>query len=131
MSLPEDLPGASYPLSQQCELAFGLGSKPCPYMQRCSKLWCTGKAKGQTLCQTRHFPWADGTSCGDGSSCLKGACVERRSLSEHRVSGLGGGGRTPGPCPGDQPRHTLLCGRNCISLLLCASMALAAVLAPS
>ncbi|MBV97036.1 A disintegrin and metalloproteinase with thrombospondin motifs 15, partial [Eschrichtius robustus] len=49
VSLPEDLPGASYPLSQQCELAFGLGSKPCPYMQRCSKLWCTGKAKGQTL----------------------------------------------------------------------------------
>uniref|UniRef100_A0A8C5TGL9 ADAM metallopeptidase with thrombospondin type 1 motif 15 n=1 Tax=Malurus cyaneus samueli TaxID=2593467 RepID=A0A8C5TGL9_9PASS len=70
--LPEDLPGSSYSLNQQCELAFGVGSKPCPYMQYCAKLWCTGKARGQIVCQTRHFPWADGTACGDGRFCLKG-----------------------------------------------------------
>uniref|UniRef100_A0A8I3MRT7 ADAM metallopeptidase with thrombospondin type 1 motif 15 n=2 Tax=Canis lupus familiaris TaxID=9615 RepID=A0A8I3MRT7_CANLF len=88
ISLPEDLPGASYTLSQQCELAFGVGSKPCPYMQYCTKLWCTGKAKGQMVCQTRHFPWADGTSCGDGKFCLKGTCVERHNLNKYRVDGF-------------------------------------------
>lgn len=88
ISLPEDLPGASYTLSQQCELAFGVGSKPCPYMQYCTKLWCTGKAKGQMVCQTRHFPWADGTSCGEGKFCLKGTCVERHNLNKYRVSEL-------------------------------------------
>lgn len=88
ISLPEDLPGASYSLSQQCELAFGVGSKPCPYMQYCTKLWCTGKAKGQMVCQTRHFPWADGTSCGEGKFCLKGTCVERHNLNKFRVSVL-------------------------------------------
>lgn len=84
--LPEDLPGTSYSLNQQCELAFGVGSKPCPYMQYCAKLWCTGKARGQIVCQTRHFPWADGTSCGEGRFCLKGACVERHNVSKYRVS---------------------------------------------
>uniref|UniRef100_A0A667Y2F1 ADAM metallopeptidase with thrombospondin type 1 motif, 15b n=1 Tax=Myripristis murdjan TaxID=586833 RepID=A0A667Y2F1_9TELE len=66
LSLPDNLPGSSYSLHRQCELAFGAGSKPCPYMHPCSKLWCTGKARGQLVCQTRHFPWADGTSCGNG-----------------------------------------------------------------
>ncbi|KFR01941.1 A disintegrin and metalloproteinase with thrombospondin motifs 15, partial [Nipponia nippon] len=85
--LPEDLPGTSYSLNQQCELAFGVGSKPCPYMQYCAKLWCTGKARGQIVCQTRHFPWADGTGCGEGRFCLKGACVERHNISKYRVDG--------------------------------------------
>uniref|UniRef100_A0A8C7EED0 ADAM metallopeptidase with thrombospondin type 1 motif 15 n=1 Tax=Nothoprocta perdicaria TaxID=30464 RepID=A0A8C7EED0_NOTPE len=86
LALPEELPGGSYSLGQQCELAFGVGSKPCPYMQYCAKLWCTGKARGQVVCQTRHFPWADGTGCGDGRFCLKGACVERHDVSKDRVS---------------------------------------------
>ncbi|XP_007663757.3 A disintegrin and metalloproteinase with thrombospondin motifs 15 [Ornithorhynchus anatinus] len=99
ISLPEaDLPGSSYSLSQQCELAFGLGSKPCPYMQYCTKLWCTGKAKGQIVCQTRHFPWADGTGCGEGRFCLKGACVERHSISKYRVDGSWGKWEPYGPC---------------------------------
>ncbi|XP_004438538.1 PREDICTED: A disintegrin and metalloproteinase with thrombospondin motifs 15 [Ceratotherium simum simum] len=98
ISLPEDLPGASYTLSQQCELAFGVGSKPCPYMQYCTKLWCTGKAKGQMVCQTRHFPWADGTSCGEGKFCLKGSCVERHNLHKYRVDGSWAKWEPYGPC---------------------------------
>lgn len=98
LSLPEDLPGTSYTLSQQCELAFGVGSKPCPYMQYCAKLWCTGKAKGQMVCQTRHFPWADGTSCGEGKFCLKGACVERYNLNKYRVDGSWAKWEPYGPC---------------------------------
>ncbi|NWH74649.1 ATS15 metalloproteinase, partial [Piaya cayana] len=96
--LPEDLPGTSYSLNQQCELAFGVGSKPCPYMQFCAKLWCTGKARGQIVCQTRHFPWADGTSCGEGRFCLKGVCVERHNISKYRVDGGWGKWAPYGPC---------------------------------
>ncbi|KAK6467892.1 A disintegrin and metalloproteinase with thrombospondin motifs 15 [Huso huso] len=90
IALPDTLPGSSYNLNRQCELAFGTGSKPCPYMQSCTKLWCTGKARGQLVCQTRHFPWADGTSCGDRNFCLKGACVERHNVTKYKVDGRWG-----------------------------------------
>ncbi|XP_053126037.1 A disintegrin and metalloproteinase with thrombospondin motifs 15 [Hemicordylus capensis] len=98
ISLPDDLPGTNYNLNQQCELAFGIGSKPCPYMQYCTKLWCTGKARGHIMCQTRHFPWADGTSCGEGRFCLKGACVERHNISKYRVDGNWGKWAPYGQC---------------------------------
>lgn len=48
-------------------------------MQPCSKLWCTGKARGQLVCQTRHFPWADATSCGNNKLCYQGACTDQNS----------------------------------------------------
>lgn len=86
LSLSDNLPGSSYNLHRQCELAFGPGSKPCPYMQPCSKLWCTGKARGQLVCQTRHFPWADGTSCGNGKVCYQGVCAEKNSTIHIKVS---------------------------------------------
>ncbi|XP_026564825.1 A disintegrin and metalloproteinase with thrombospondin motifs 15 isoform X2 [Pseudonaja textilis] len=98
ISLPQELPGSSYNLNQQCELAFGIGSKPCPYMQYCTKLWCTGKARGHIMCQTRHFPWADGTSCGEGRFCMKGACVERHNISKYRVDGNWGKWAPYGSC---------------------------------
>uniref|UniRef100_A0A3Q2DTN4 ADAM metallopeptidase with thrombospondin type 1 motif 15 n=1 Tax=Cyprinodon variegatus TaxID=28743 RepID=A0A3Q2DTN4_CYPVA len=81
LTLQDSLPGSSYSLHRQCELAFGSGSTPCPYMQPCTKLWCTGNARGQQVCQTRHFPWADGTSCGYGSNkvCYRGTCVDKHS----------------------------------------------------
>ncbi|MCJ8739937.1 hypothetical protein PDJAM_G00053020 [Pangasius djambal] len=85
--LPDDPPGTAYSLSRQCELAFGSGSKPCPYMQACSKLWCTGKARGQLVCQTRHFPWADGTSCGNNRICYRGACTNRNTTIKPTVDG--------------------------------------------
>ncbi|XP_044137667.1 LOW QUALITY PROTEIN: A disintegrin and metalloproteinase with thrombospondin motifs 15 [Bufo gargarizans] len=98
ISLPDELPGVSYNLNRQCELAFGLGSKPCPYMQYCTKLWCTGRARGQLVCQTRHFPWADGTSCGDGKFCLNGACVERHNTKRYKVDGSWGKWSLYGQC---------------------------------
>lgn len=67
-------------------------------MQYCTKLWCTGKAKGQMVCQTRHFPWADGTSCGEGKFCLKGACVERHNPNKYRVDGSWAKWEPYGPC---------------------------------
>uniref|UniRef100_A0A667ZK10 ADAM metallopeptidase with thrombospondin type 1 motif, 15a n=1 Tax=Myripristis murdjan TaxID=586833 RepID=A0A667ZK10_9TELE len=79
LALPDVLPGASYSLDRQCELAFGEGSKPCPFMQPpCGRLWCTGKTQGQLVCQTRHFPWADGTHCGDGQVCIRGVCTDKQ-----------------------------------------------------
>lgn len=77
--LPDTLPGSSYKLERQCELAFGEGSKPCPFMQPpCSRLWCTGKSSGHLVCMTRHFPWADGTQCGDGQVCDRGVCTDKQ-----------------------------------------------------
>ncbi|XP_054899736.1 A disintegrin and metalloproteinase with thrombospondin motifs 15a [Poeciliopsis prolifica] len=77
--LPDVLPGSSYDLDRQCELAFGEGSKPCPFLQPpCSRLWCTGKSSGHLVCMTRHFPWADGTRCGDGQVCDRGVCSDKQ-----------------------------------------------------
>uniref|UniRef100_A0A8C2XIJ9 ADAM metallopeptidase with thrombospondin type 1 motif 15 n=1 Tax=Cyclopterus lumpus TaxID=8103 RepID=A0A8C2XIJ9_CYCLU len=77
--LPEVLPGTSYILNRQCELAFGEGSKPCPFMQPpCGRLWCTGKSNGHLVCMTRHFPWADGTHCGDNQVCHQGVCSHKQ-----------------------------------------------------
>ncbi|XP_020501860.1 A disintegrin and metalloproteinase with thrombospondin motifs 15 [Labrus bergylta] len=78
--LPDILPGTSYNVDRQCELAFGEGSKPCPFMQPpCSRLWCTGKSNGHLVCMTRHFPWADGTHCGDGQVCDRGICSSKQA----------------------------------------------------
>lgn len=85
LALPDEPPGTAYSLSRQCELAFGSGSKPCPYMQACSKLWCTGKTRGQLVCQTRHFPWADGTSCGNNRICYRGACTNKNATTKLTV----------------------------------------------
>uniref|UniRef100_A0A672R5H6 A disintegrin and metalloproteinase with thrombospondin motifs 15-like n=1 Tax=Sinocyclocheilus grahami TaxID=75366 RepID=A0A672R5H6_SINGR len=90
LTLPNDPPGISYSLSRQCELAFGSGSKPCPYMQACSKLWCTGKAKGQLVCQTRHFPWADGTTCGSNKLCYRGICTDKQNTNKDKADGQWG-----------------------------------------
>ncbi|KAM9469653.1 A disintegrin and metalloproteinase with thrombospondin motifs 15 [Clarias gariepinus] len=87
LALPDGSPGSTYSLSRQCELTFGTGSKPCPYMQPCSKLWCTGKTRGQLVCQTRHFPWADGTSCGNNKICYRSACTSNITTIKPRVDG--------------------------------------------
>lgn len=87
LALPDVFPGVSYGLERQCELSFGTGSKPCPLMQApCQRLWCTGKTRGQPVCQTRHFPWADGTACGEGMLCMRGVCIERGEITRPRVS---------------------------------------------
>lgn len=98
LSLPEDPPGVTYSLTRQCELAFGSGSKPCPYMQPCTKLWCTGKAKGQLVCQTRHFPWADGTNCGSNKLCFGGICTDKKNITMVKVDGRWGRWGPHGPC---------------------------------
>lgn len=98
-ALPDILPGVSYGLERQCELSFGTGSKPCPLMQApCQRLWCTGKTRGQPVCQTRHFPWADGTACGDGMLCMRGVCLEDYEVTRPKVDGKWGKWGTFGPC---------------------------------
>ncbi|XP_019903923.1 A disintegrin and metalloproteinase with thrombospondin motifs 15 isoform X2 [Esox lucius] len=99
LALPDILPGASYSLDRQCELAFGDGSKPCPFMQPpCARLWCTGKTRGQLVCQTRHFPWADGTACGEGQMCMRGVCMEKTDVDKTKVDGRWGRWGTFGSC---------------------------------
>lgn len=78
LALPDVQPGASYGIDRQCELAFGEGSKPCPFIQPpCGRLWCTGKSNGHLVCMTRHFPWADGTQCGNEQVCEQGICSSK------------------------------------------------------
>uniref|UniRef100_H3DA49 ADAM metallopeptidase with thrombospondin type 1 motif 15 n=1 Tax=Tetraodon nigroviridis TaxID=99883 RepID=H3DA49_TETNG len=85
LSLPAGPPGSAYNLQRQCRLAFGPASRPCPFTPPCSKLWCTGSARGQAVCQTRHFPWADGTGCGGGRVCYRGTCIAKNSTSRPKV----------------------------------------------
>ncbi|XP_076867969.1 A disintegrin and metalloproteinase with thrombospondin motifs 15a [Brachyhypopomus gauderio] len=114
--LPDALPGVSYGLERQCELAFGNGSKPCPLMQApCQRLWCTGKTRGQPVCQTRHFPWADGTSCGEGMLCMRGVCVEKGEVTKAKVDGKWGRWGAFGPCSRTCGGGVQLSKRECIN----------------
>ncbi|XP_057254151.1 A disintegrin and metalloproteinase with thrombospondin motifs 4 [Pezoporus wallicus] len=83
LPLPSALPGSVYPLLRQCQLAFGPESRHCGDQQPpCSRLWCTGHTGGRSVCQTKHFPWADGTPCAPGSACMDGACVSITRMQE-------------------------------------------------
>lgn len=83
LPLPSALPGSVYPLLRQCQLAFGPESRHCGDLQPpCARLWCTGHTGGRSVCQTKHFPWADGTPCAPGSVCMDGACVSTTRMQE-------------------------------------------------
>ncbi|XP_056602896.1 A disintegrin and metalloproteinase with thrombospondin motifs 15a [Triplophysa dalaica] len=116
LALPDVLPGASYSLERQCELAFGAGSKPCPFMQApCQRLWCTGKTRGQLVCQTRHFPWADGTRCGDGKLCMRGICIEKQEMPKTKVDGRWGKWGPFGTCSRSCGGGVQLSKRECVN----------------
>uniref|UniRef100_A0A8V5H656 A disintegrin and metalloproteinase with thrombospondin motifs 4 n=1 Tax=Melopsittacus undulatus TaxID=13146 RepID=A0A8V5H656_MELUD len=83
LPLPSALPGSVYPVLRQCQLAFGPESRHCGDQQPpCARLWCTGHSGGRSVCQTKHFPWADGTPCAPGSACMDGACVSITRMQE-------------------------------------------------
>ncbi|PRD18730.1 UNVERIFIED_CONTAM: A disintegrin and metalloproteinase with thrombospondin motifs 9 [Trichonephila clavipes] len=67
--------GELYDMDYQCELVFGKGSRICPFMPVCKRLWCTMEDFTLGGCRTQHMPWADGTKCGPDKSCLRGECV--------------------------------------------------------
>uniref|UniRef100_A0A8C2XA61 ADAM metallopeptidase with thrombospondin type 1 motif 15 n=1 Tax=Cyclopterus lumpus TaxID=8103 RepID=A0A8C2XA61_CYCLU len=113
--LPEVLPGTSYILNRQCELAFGEGSKPCPFMQPpCGRLWCTGKSNGHLVCMTRHFPWADGTHCGDNQVCHQGVCSHKQ-IRNVKVDGRWGRWGPFGSCSRTCGGGVQLSKRECIN----------------
>nr|XP_025036567.1 A disintegrin and metalloproteinase with thrombospondin motifs 4 [Pelodiscus sinensis] len=61
----------------------------CPNLNPpCSSLWCTGKINGQFMCQTKHFPWADGTACGQGKTCMSGRCISKGEMKAFNVTNL-------------------------------------------
>uniref|UniRef100_A0AAR2JAB6 Peptidase M12B domain-containing protein n=1 Tax=Pygocentrus nattereri TaxID=42514 RepID=A0AAR2JAB6_PYGNA len=75
--LPVKLPGQLYNANRQCELMFGPGSKVCPFMKQCKRLWCTSSEGDHKGCRTQHMPLADGTECGHGMHCRHGMCVNK------------------------------------------------------
>ncbi|OPJ71592.1 hypothetical protein AV530_017805 [Patagioenas fasciata monilis] len=105
LQLPSALPGSVYPLARQCQLAFGPESRHCGDLQPpCTWLWCTGQAGGRSVCQTKHFPWADGTPCAPGRVCMDGLCVGGARVRELTTPVDGGWGPW-GPWGG--------CSRSC------------------
>ncbi|GAB0201136.1 A disintegrin and metalloproteinase with thrombospondin motifs 4 [Grus japonensis] len=93
LQLPSALPGSVYPVLRQCQLAFGPDSRHCGDLQPpCASLWCTGRAGGRSVCQTKHFPWADGTPCAPGRVCMDGLCVGIGRMQELTTPVDGGWG---------------------------------------
>lgn len=87
IQLPSDLPGTLYDATRQCQFTFGEDSKHClDAASTCMTLWCTGTSGGLLVCQTKHFPWADGTSCGEGRWCINGKCVNKTDKMHFHVS---------------------------------------------
>ncbi|OWK60123.1 A disintegrin and metalloproteinase with thrombospondin motifs 1 [Lonchura striata] len=93
IQLPSDLPGTLYDANRQCQFTFGDESKHCPdAASTCTTLWCTGTSGGLLVCQTKHFPWADGTSCGEGKWCMNGKCVNKTEKKHYDTPVHGGWG---------------------------------------
>ncbi|XP_073473189.1 A disintegrin and metalloproteinase with thrombospondin motifs 1 [Aquarana catesbeiana] len=93
IQLPSDLPGTLYDANKQCQFTFGEDSRHCPdAASTCTTLWCTGVSGGLLVCQTKHFPWADGTSCGEGKWCLNGKCVQQMDKKHYETPVHGGWG---------------------------------------
>lgn len=86
-ALPQPLPGTVYDADHQCRLTFGEDSQHCPDLSTtCAALWCTvTTSNGLLVCQTKNFPWADGTSCGHDSYCLAGQCLTKSQAVKHQV----------------------------------------------
>ncbi|KAG2457002.1 A disintegrin and metalloproteinase with thrombospondin motifs 1 [Polypterus senegalus] len=95
VALPNLLPGTLYDANKQCQFTFGEESRHCPDLSStCTTLWCTGTSAGGLLvCQTKHFPWADGTSCGEGRWCMGGQCVDQRDAHLYQTPVNGGWGQ--------------------------------------
>ncbi|TRY92785.1 hypothetical protein DNTS_024855 [Danionella cerebrum] len=104
--LPQALPGSVYDAHRQCRLTFGEDSQHCPDLSStCAALWCTvTTSNGLLVCQTKNFPWADGTPCGSESFCMAGRCLSRSEAARYQTAVNGGWG-TWGPW-GD-------CSRSC------------------
>lgn len=86
--LPQALPGTVYDADRQCRLTFGEESQHCPDLSTtCAALWCTvTTANGLLVCQTKNFPWADGTPCGSDSYCMAGQCLSKNQAAKFLVS---------------------------------------------
>uniref|UniRef100_A0AAV2J7U3 Peptidase M12B domain-containing protein n=1 Tax=Knipowitschia caucasica TaxID=637954 RepID=A0AAV2J7U3_KNICA len=56
------------------------------------------KSNGHPVCMTRHFPWADGTHCGEGQICDRGICTNKIDVQTVKVDGRWGKWGAFGPC---------------------------------
>uniref|UniRef100_A0A3P8ZAV6 Peptidase M12B domain-containing protein n=1 Tax=Esox lucius TaxID=8010 RepID=A0A3P8ZAV6_ESOLU len=100
--LPAALPGSVYDANRQCRLTFGEESQHCPDLSTtCAALWCTvTTTNGLLVCQTKNFPWADGTPCSGDSYCMAGQCLSKTEAARHQtlVNGAWGAWGPWGDC---------------------------------
>nr|XP_055062238.1 A disintegrin and metalloproteinase with thrombospondin motifs 1 [Misgurnus anguillicaudatus]XP_055062239.1 A disintegrin and metalloproteinase with thrombospondin motifs 1 [Misgurnus anguillicaudatus] len=92
--LPQSLPGTVYNADRQCRLTFGEESHHClDSSTTCAVLWCTvTTTNGLVVCQTKNFPWADGTPCGSDSYCMAGQCLSKSEAAKFQTPVNGGWG---------------------------------------
>ncbi|XP_028407987.1 A disintegrin and metalloproteinase with thrombospondin motifs 9-like [Dendronephthya gigantea] len=94
----EQLPGEVYSPTMQCKLTYGKNSSLCRFKTKsCRRLWCAVKfPNGREGCRTHGMPWAEGSSCGTGKWCVRGACV-RKQINE-KINGAWSPWSSFGPC---------------------------------
>ncbi|XP_071489085.1 A disintegrin and metalloproteinase with thrombospondin motifs 1-like [Diadema antillarum] len=68
-----DLPGLTYDLDRQCQLATGDTTAFSNAATTCTALWCSNP-NTPTFRTLRGMP-VEGTTCGDGLWCIGGLCV--------------------------------------------------------
>ncbi|XP_048253836.1 A disintegrin and metalloproteinase with thrombospondin motifs 16-like [Haliotis rufescens] len=88
LKFPEKLPGQLFNADIQCKWQFGLSARVCTFdfgkREICKSLWCF---KGDTLCETKFLPAAEGTSCGSEKWCRHGKCVKYGNEGPQQVDG--------------------------------------------
>ncbi|XP_071497442.1 A disintegrin and metalloproteinase with thrombospondin motifs 1-like [Diadema antillarum] len=68
-----DLPGVTYDLDRQCELATGNKTAFSNVATTCTALWCSYSDTPSS--RTMFGMPAEGTTCGDGLWCIGGECL--------------------------------------------------------
>ncbi|KAL3085361.1 hypothetical protein niasHS_010430 [Heterodera schachtii] len=82
-------PGEQFDSWKQCQIVFGSHYGNCrrkDFMllnaDPCRRLWCKNRNQRRWApCETKGFlPMMDGTRCGDGKWCIRGACTDKSTI---------------------------------------------------
>ncbi|XP_065066559.1 A disintegrin and metalloproteinase with thrombospondin motifs 9-like [Rhopilema esculentum] len=86
--MPRKMAGEMFNHEEQCQLVFGDQYETCSIIKvDCTKLYCQKKggmvnSNGHPTCSTNNMAPAEGTSCSKSKWCMRGQCVERKSIKQ-------------------------------------------------